>query len=67
MGDQNRELEMNRFIEDGEGIEIIHSPQCVNCIHNTGLNGCGIFGSKPEVYLTNAEDCPGRQEEAENV
>ena len=58
---------MNRFVEDGEGMEIIHTPQCVACGYNTGLNGCEIFGSKPETYLTNSEECPMKQKEMEHV
>ncbi|MCR5487093.1 MAG: hypothetical protein K6F35_06130 [Lachnospiraceae bacterium] len=67
MDNPNVELEMARFVEDGEGMELIHVPQCVACAYNTGLNGCEIFGSKPEAYLTNTEDCPVRQEEGEDV
>ncbi len=59
----NAESEMDRFVEDGEGLRLIHTPQCVNCIYNKGLDSCEIFGSKPEAYLTNMEDCSMKQEE----
>lgn len=67
MENRNEELEMSRFVEDGEGLELIHAPQCIGCGYNTGLNGCEIFGSKPEAYLTNTEACPVRQEKKEDV
>ena len=58
---QISENEVNRFIEDGSGSEILHRPQCVNCTNNTGMNGCDAFGTKPEEYISNYEDCPMRK------
>ena len=62
---QMLENEGRRFTEDGSGAVILHTPQCVNCIYNTGMNGCDSFGTKPEEYLSNFDECPMRKDSDE--
>ncbi|MCL2633371.1 MAG: hypothetical protein FWD34_02530 [Oscillospiraceae bacterium] len=47
-----------RFIDDGQSVNVIHSPQCVDCVFNMGLLDCAMLGEKPEKYLSNEEKCP---------
>ena len=33
-------------------------PQCSDCIRNTKVNECEIYGTKPDEFLSNKATCP---------
>ncbi len=57
------EMARARFDMSEETVEVIHRPQCVNCIHNGGFLNCAIFGEKPDEYISNLEECPKKEGE----
>jgi len=68
MNNENQELELElqekeRFIDDGSTVNVVLSPQCVDCVYNLGLLDCAKFEEKPHEYISNAEKCPEREAE----
>lgn len=42
----------------GKDAPKIEVSQCSNCDHNIGLDDCDRYGTKPDIYAYNDEDCP---------
>ncbi len=55
-------LAAERFIMKAEDIEVLSIPQCVDCVHNLGLE-CAVYGEKKEEYLHNEKKCPKLKKE----
>ena len=51
-------MEKDRFMSTPDTTQVVHTPQCVSCIHNQGLKRCDAFGEKPTVYISNLKKCP---------
>ena len=59
-------LAAERFIMKGEDVEVLSVPQCVDCVHNLGLE-CAAYGKKKEEYLHNEKKCPKLKIEKEEL
>lgn len=51
-----KEIRQDRF-SWGAGEASVSLSQCGDCKNNTGLGECKVYGSKPEQYAVNKEQC----------
>ena len=58
----NQNTPRRREPDNGEGCKIILTPQCVGCTHNMGGFDCAAINTKPDIFISNMEQCPLREE-----
>lgn len=52
----------DRFAWQGDDATVTYS-QCSDCINNTGIGECSVYGEKPKQFAENKETCPSHEPE----